>query len=82
MFRTVFKHPWPGSDADHFMSRTLYIELSTRIFRRLNQLGTPYFNLERLSRSLCLARREFRLWSDFGTALIQTLNFSCTEPNA
>ena len=26
--------------------------------------------------------REFRLWSDFGTALIQTTNFSCTEPNA
>ena len=26
--------------------------------------------------------REFRLWSDFGTALIQTTNFSRTEPNA
>ena len=25
---------------------------------------------------------KFRLWSDFGTALIQTPNFSFTEPNA
>ena len=24
---------------------------------------------------------EFRLWSDFGTALIQTPTFSCSEPN-
>ena len=26
--------------------------------------------------------REFRLWNDFVTALIQTPNFSCAEPNA
>ena len=34
------------------------------------------FNLERLSRSFRLAQPEFRLWNDFGTALIQTPNFS------
>ena len=37
----ALKHPWPGSDADLFMSRTYYIELSTRKFWCLNQLGTP-----------------------------------------
>ena len=31
----------PGSDAELFMSRTYYTELSTRKVRRLNQLGTP-----------------------------------------
>ena len=40
VFRTIFKHSWPGSDADLFTSQTYYIELSTRKFRRLNQLGT------------------------------------------
>ena len=29
VFRTIFKHPWPGSDADLFTSQTYYIELST-----------------------------------------------------
>ena len=36
------------------------------------------FNLEQLRRPF----RQARLWSDFGTALIQTTNVSCTEPNA
>ena len=40
------------------------------------------FNWERLSRSFRLVRPGIRLWSDVGAALIQTPNFSCTEPNA
>ena len=31
----------PGSDAELFMSRTSYIEISTQNVRRLNKLGTP-----------------------------------------
>ena len=40
------------------------------------------FNLERLSRSFRLAQPEISPLERFGTALIQTPNFSCTEPSA
>ena len=39
------------------------------------------FNLERSAVLYAWPGREFRLWSDFETAYIQTPNFSCTEPN-
>ena len=68
-------------DAELFMSRTQYIELSTWKVRRLNQLGTPVSIWNGLSRCFCLARPGIspleRLWN----GLIQTPNFSCTEPN-
>ena len=61
----------PRSDAELFMSRTLYIdhELSTWKFGRLNQLGMPISIGEWLSRSICLAQPGIsplqRLWNDF-----------------
>ena len=52
----------PGSDADLFMSRTYYIELSTWKVRRLNQLGTP-ISIAVLAR-LGIPTLE-RLWNGF-----------------
>ena len=76
VFRTIFKHSWPGSDADVFTSRTYYIaSIKYMKISASESIRNAYFNLERLSHSL------LRLWSDFGTALIHTSNFSCTEPN-
>ena len=49
--------------------------------RHLNQLGSPVSIWNCSAVLFAWPDREFRLWSDFGTALIQTPNFSCTEPN-
>ena len=45
-------------------------------------ISNASFNLERLSRSFRLARPGISPLERLGTALIQTPNFSCTEPNA
>ena len=52
--------------------------LSTWKVRRLNQLGTPVSIWNGSAVLFAWPGREFRLWSDFGKALIQTSNFSCT----
>ena len=70
----------PGSDAELFMSRTKYIELSTWKVRRLNQSVTPISIWNGWTVLPTYPGREYSF--DFGTALIQTSNFSCTEPNA
>ena len=48
----------------------------------MNQLGTPVSIWNGSAVLFALPGREFRLWSNFGTALIQTRNFSSTKPNA
>ena len=46
-------------------------------------MGTPVSIWNSSAVLFAWPSREFRLWSDFReTALIQTPNFSCTEPNA
>ena len=70
----------PGSDAELFMSRTKYIELSTWKVRRLNQSGTPISIWNGWTVLPAYPGKEYNF--DFGTALIQTSNFSCNEPNA
>ena len=45
-------------------------------------IGTPVSIWNCLAVLFAYPGREFRLWSEFGTALIQTPNFSCIEPNA
>ena len=70
VFRTIFQHSWPGSDADLFTSRTYYIA-SIKYMKILasESIRNAYFNLERLSHSLRLARSEIspleRLWNGF-----------------
>ena len=66
----------PGSDSVLLMSRTYHIELSTWTLRRLNQLGTPVSIWNGSAVLSALPGREFRLWIDFATPLIQTQNFS------
>ena len=48
----------------------------------VNQLGTRISIWKASAVLQAQPGREFRVWSDFGTALIETPNFSCTEPNA
>ena len=48
-----------------------HIELSTWKIRRLSQLGAPSSIWNGSAVLSAWPRREFRLWSDFGTALIQ-----------
>ena len=43
-----------------------------------NQIGTPVSIGTAQAVRSAKPGREFRLWNDFGTALIQTPNFSCT----
>ena len=70
VFRTIFKHSWPGSDADLFTSRTYYIaSIKYMKISASESIRNAYFNLERLSHSLRLARSEIspleRLWNGF-----------------
>ena len=75
-----------GSFKARFRRRTFqeqYIEINTSKARRLNQLGTPASIWNGYVVLFAQLGREFRLWvSDFGTVLIQTPNFLCTEPYA
>ena len=48
----------------------------------MNQLGTPVSIWNGLAVLFAYPGHEFRLLTAFGTALIQTPNVSCTEPNS
>ena len=50
--------------------------------RNPDQLGTPVSIWNGSAVLFAWPGREFHLWSDFGTVLIQAPNFSYTEPNA
>ena len=70
VFRTIFKHSWPGSVADLFTSRTYYIaSIKYMKISASESVRNAYFNFERLSRSLRLARSGIspleRLWNGF-----------------
>ena len=58
---------WPGSNAVLHMSRTQFNQLGSCEVRRLTQLSSTDFYLERLRRSSRLASREERLKTDFGS---------------
>ena len=64
------------------VSRQLSWPLPLQASQRLNQLGTPVSIRNGSALLFAWPGREFHLWSDFGTVLIQTPNFSYTEPNA
>ena len=53
----------PSSDADLFLSRTWYLELSTRKVQRLNQLRTPIWIWNSSAILPAWLSQEFCLWS-------------------
>ena len=58
-----------------FRPRTFH---EPNLYESENQIGTPVSIGTAQAVLSAKLGREFRLWNDFGTALIQTPNFSCT----